>query len=85
MRRRLRRGLIWEERRCGKADFIGACVSLRGCANSLLEIINNRGNADKRNEWKKALTKFLVDIDFVLKHHAAVKISQISRLSENGN
>ncbi len=64
--------------RWSKADFIGCCILLRGCARSLLECLSAGAKKDKTEQWRSKFTEFLIggslnkDDDFVTKVHAAV-------------
>ena len=61
-----------------KADMVGACTMLRGCARSLLKVLVEKGAERKLSVWKNALERFLLqddetwDNDFIVKAHAAV-------------
>ena len=71
-------GLDYDRRNWGNADLIGACVLLRGCAQTLLKTLSAAGKVDERARWKKALEKVLAmnkqgaGREFALKYHAAV-------------
>jgi len=73
-------GFDQDNRRWNESDFIGACVLLRGCARSLLEILARAGKFKKEDKWKETLGTFLpfnsnnvARNGFILKHHAAVR------------
>jgi hypothetical protein len=60
-----------------KAEFIGCCVLLRGCAKSLLETLPTVAGGDKREEWVDRVSSILVQEgpgsdDFFIKYHSAV-------------
>jgi len=52
-------GFDQDNRRWNESDFIGACVLLRGCARSLLEILARAGKFKKEDKWKETLGTFL--------------------------
>lgn len=67
--------------RWGKADFIGACIMIRGCGKSLFEHPGNGVAYDKLKSWKSALEAFLrhdekssSSVDFVVTYHASVSV-----------
>lgn len=67
--------------RWSKVGFFGACIMIRGCAKSLLELLGSRGKEDKLESWKSALESFLrhdekssQSPDFMVTWHASVSI-----------
>ena len=70
-------GLNRRSSQWSKANMLGACILLRGCAKSLNAGVPTSGI--KLYAWKASLDKFLLqddetwDNDFVIKAHAAVK------------
>ena len=70
-------GLNPKRKRWSKVDMIGACILLRGCANSLKAHVPT--SKVKIFAWKASLERFLShdeddrDHDFVIKAHAAVR------------
>jgi hypothetical protein len=60
-----------------KAEFIGCCMLLRGCAKSLLETLPTVVGGEKREEWVDRVSSILVQEgpgsdDFPIKYHSAV-------------
>ena len=70
-------GLNRKQERWSKVDMLGACVLLRGCAQSLKSHVPS--SRVKIFTWKESLEKFMLqdeeswDNDFVIKAHAAVR------------
>ncbi len=80
-------GLNREQSRWSKASFIGACIMIRGCAESLFDHQGGEGTIAKLDNWKIALESFLrhdekssSSVDFVVTYHASVSdLSTIPR------
>ncbi|CAD6567537.1 MAG: hypothetical protein ASARMPRED_000885 [Alectoria sarmentosa] len=81
-------GFHRQRNRWSKADFIGACVLLRGCAKSLISQLNavaeGQGQSQDRSQaWKEALHTYLVEDvkssgkDFEIKYHAALALQNL--------
>ncbi len=81
-------GLNREQSRWSKASFIGACIMIRGCAESLLGHQGGEGTIAKLDNWKTTLESFLrhdekssSSVDFVVTYHASVSaLSPMPRL-----
>jgi hypothetical protein len=59
-----------------KAEFIGCCMLLRGCAKSLLDTLPTVAGGEKCEEWVDRFSSILVQEgpgsdDFLIKHHSA--------------
>lgn len=52
-------GLNRRQSRWSKADFIGACIMIRGCAKSMIDHLGSRGKHDKLDSWKSTLESYL--------------------------
>ena len=72
-------GLNREQSRWSKANFIGACIMIRACAESLLDHQGGEGTIAKLDNWKTVLESFLrhdekssSSVDFVVTYHASV-------------
>ncbi|KAL9066998.1 MAG: hypothetical protein Q9161_007170 [Pseudevernia consocians] len=72
-------GLNRGQSRWSKANFIGACIMIRGCAKSILDHLGGGEMSDKLDSWKTALQSFLgsdnnpsSSTDFEVTYHSSV-------------
>jgi hypothetical protein len=70
-------GVLKENDRWSKAQFIGCCVLLRGCAKSVLSVMFEHGTKDSEGQWIEGFKRLLKgegrgSDDFTIKYHAAV-------------
>lgn len=72
-------GLNRGKGRWSKADFIGACIMIRGCGKSMLDRPGSERKQGKLESWKSALESFLrhdegpsSSADFMVTYHASV-------------
>lgn len=83
-------GLDRRHHKWSKADMVGACILLRGCAKSLIESLAERGIKDRQEGWTSLLESFLLqdsetwDNDFVIKTHAAVSSPEPHQVENMG-
>lgn len=98
---------LGKSRGWSKADWIGGCILLRGCAKSLIKMLDESEDADTDDVksaskgysegksdgqgpkvgnlpvWKVAFAKYLLDDDFGIKVHAAVKFHRSNAMKES--